>query len=193
MSCPCKNTANARPGPIRLPALEGLPNLSEIKAFRAGQPATPYIVRGPADLRMLLHPRAILRPFLKPSVLVRIPELSPAACQAWQQRLAPLIQECGCNAGTLAVGIFLAAVLLAVFFTDIPDDVRFSLWTYLIGSASLLSGLILSAVAGKLMGQMLAALRLHRACVQLEMELNPQPEQSYGEDRSIPATNSLQV
>ena len=134
----------------------------------------PYVVRGPADLRMLLRPQAILRPFLKPGVLVRIPGLSPSQCEAWQQRLTPLTQECGCNTGTLAVGIFLAISVLAVFFTDIPGDVRFPLRNYLIGSACFVGGLILSAFLGKLSGQMLAALRLRRACQELERELNPQ-------------------
>ena len=123
---------------------------------------------------MLLRPQAILRPFLKPGVLVRIPELSPAECQAWEQRLTPLVQECGCNAGALAVGIFLALSVLALFFTNIPDDFRFPLQTYLIGSACFVAGLILSAFLGKLTGQGLAALRLRRACRELEIELNPE-------------------
>ena len=134
----------------------------------------PYVVRSPADLRMLLRPQAILRPFHKPSVLVRIPGLSPAGCQAWQERLTPLAQECGCNAGTLAVGLFLVIAVLAVFFFNIPDDVRFPMRTYLIGSTGFVAGLILSAFLGKLIGQGLAALRLRRACRELEIELRPQ-------------------
>jgi hypothetical protein len=124
---------------------------------------------------MLLRPQAILRPFLKPGVLVRIPGLSPSECETWEQRLTPLTQECGCNTGTLAVGIFLAISVLAVFFTDIPGDVRFPLRNYLIGSACFVVGLILSAFLGKLSGQLLAALRLRRACQELERELNAQP------------------
>ena len=174
MSCPCSSTSNSRPGPSRFPSPGGLPTRPEIKAFRSGQPAVPYVVRGPADLRMLLRPQAILRPFLKPGVLVRIPGFSPSQCEAWQQRLTPLAQECGCNTGTLAVGIFLAITVLAVFFTDIPGDVRFPLRNYLIGSACFVVGLILSAFLGKLSGQMLAALRLRRACQELERELKPQ-------------------
>lgn len=138
----------------------------------------PYVVRSPADLRMLLRPQAILRPFNKPSVQVRIPELSPAESQAWQQRLDPLTQECGCNAGTLAVGIFLVMAVMAVLFSNTPDDVRFPLRTYLIGSTCFLAGLILSALIGKLMGQTLAALRLRRACRELETELNLRPNPS---------------
>ena len=138
----------------------------------------PYVVRRPSDLRMLLRPQAILRPFHKPSVLVMIPELSPSESQAWQQRLTPLTQECGCNTGTLAVGIFLAITVLAVLFSNTPDDVRFPLRTYLIGSTCFLTGLILSAFIGKLFGQALAALRLRRACRELETELNLQPGQS---------------
>jgi hypothetical protein len=175
MSCPCSSSSNSRSGPARFPSSGSLPTLSDIKAFRSGQPAVPYVVRSLADLRMLLRPQAILRPFLKPGVLVRIPELSPAECQAWEQRLTPLVQECGCNAGTLAVGIFLALSVLAAFFTNIPDDFRFPLQTYLIGSACFVAGLILSAFIGKLSGQVLAALRLHRACQELETALNLEP------------------
>ena len=134
----------------------------------------PYVVRSPADLRILLRPQAILRPFHKPSVLVRIPALSPSECEAWQQRLTPLAQECGCNAGTLAVGIFLVIAVLSVFFFNIPGDVRFPMRTYLVGSAGFVAGLILSAFLGKLIGQGLAALRLRRACRELETQLNPQ-------------------
>ena len=168
MSCPCSNPSNSRSGPARLASSRSLPTLSGIKALRSGQPAVPYVVRSPADLRMLLRPQAILRPFLKPGVLVRIPGLSPSECLAWQQRLTPLTQECGCRAGALAVGLFLALIVLMVFFTDIPDGVHFSLQTYLIGSACFLTGLILSAFLGKLTGKMLAALRLRRACRELE-------------------------
>lgn len=146
-----------------------------MKGFGAGQPTVPYVVRTPADLRMLLRPHAILRPFHKPSVVVRIPQLSTAESQAWQQRLDPLTQECGCNAGSLAVGIFLALAVVAALFSNTPDDVRFPLRTYLIGSACFLAGLILSAFIGKLIGQTLAALRLHRACRELETELNLRP------------------
>ena len=174
MSCPCSSTSNLKSRPARLPSSGGLPSLSDLKAFRSGQPAVPYVVRSPADLRMLLRPQAILRPFLKPGVLVRIPGLSPGECLAWQQRLTPLTQECGCNAGALAVGIFLAMTVLAVFFIDIPGDVRFPLRTYLIGSACFLGGLIVSAFLGKLTGQMLAALRLRCACRELERVLNLQ-------------------
>jgi hypothetical protein len=174
MSCPCKSTSNLRPGPAGVSSPGGLPALSGIRALRSGQPAVPYVVRSPADLRMLLRPQAILRPFLKPRVLVKIPGLSPDKCLAWEQRLTPLTQECGCNTGTLAVGVFLAVIVLAVFFTDIPGDVRFPLGTYLVGSACFVAGLILSAFLGKLTGQMLAALRLYRACRELETELNMQ-------------------
>lgn len=135
----------------------------------------PYMVRTPADLRILLRPQAILRPFHKPSVLVRIPQLSPAESQAWQERLEPLTQECGCNAGALAVGIFLVLAVVAALFSNTPDDVRFPWQTYLIGSACFLAGLILSAFIGKLIGQALAALRLRRACQELETELNLRP------------------
>src|ERR1700744_3179846 len=107
MSCPCSSTSNLKSRPARLPSSGGLPSLSDLKALRSGQPAVPYVVRSPADLRMLLRPQAILRPFHKPSVLVRIPGLSPAESQSWEQRLTPLAQECGCNAGTIAVGLFL--------------------------------------------------------------------------------------
>lgn len=132
----------------------------------------PYVVRGPADLRMLLRPQAILRPFHKPSVLVMIPQLSPEESQSWQQRLTPLAQECGCNAGARAVGIFLAVAVVAALLSNIPDEVRYPLGTYLIGSACFLTGLILSAFVGKLSGQGLAALRLLRAYRDLETELN---------------------
>ena len=174
MSCPCSSTSNSRPGPARLPSYGSLPTLSDLKAFRSGQPAVPYVVRSPADLRMLLRPQAILRPFHKPSVLVRIPGLSPAESQTWEQRLTPLAQECGCNAGTIAVGFFLLIAVLSVFFFNIPGDVRFPMRTYLIGSACFVAGLILSAFLGKLTGQGLAALRLRSACRELEIELNPQ-------------------
>jgi len=174
MSCPCSNTSNLRSGSERLPESGSLPTLSGIKALRSGQPAVPYVVRSPADLRMLLRPQAILRPFLKPGVLVRIPGLSPAECLAWQQRLTPLTEECGCRAGALAVGLFLALIVLTVFFTDIPDGVHFSLQTYLIGATCFVVGLIVSAFLGKLTGQMLAALRLRRACRELERVLKLQ-------------------
>ena len=174
MSCPCSSTSNLKSRPARLPSSGGLPSLSDLKAFRSGQPAVPYVVRSPADLRILLRPQAILRPFHKPSVLVRIPGLSPAASQTWEQRLTPLAQECGCNAGALAVGLFLVITVLAIFFSSTPDDVRFPMRTYLIGSACFVGGLILSAFLGKLTGQGLAALRLRRACRELEIELNPQ-------------------
>ena len=174
MSCPCSNTSNLRSGSARLASSRSLPTLSDIKALRSGPPAVPYVVRSPADLRMLLRPQAILRPFLKPGVLVRIPGLSPSECLAWQQRLTPLTQECGCTAGALAAGLFVAVSVLAVFFIDIPGDVRFPMRIYLIGSACFLTGLILSAFVGKLSGQVLAALRLRRACRELERALNLQ-------------------
>lgn len=135
---------------------------------RAGQHSLPYIVRNPADLRMLLHPRAILRPFHKPAILVRIPDFSPTETQAWERRLAPLVQECGCNTGAAAVGIFLLLAILAAFLAKTPDTLRLPLATYLIWAGSFLGGLILSALGGKLFGQLLAAFRLHRACEDLE-------------------------
>ncbi len=132
----------------------------------------PYVVRNPADLRMLCRPSAILRPFRKARLLVRIPQLSAAESLAWERRLDPLAQECGCNAGTIAVGVFLLLDVAAVFLCNIPGDVRLPIRTYLIWAACFLAGLILSALMGKLIGQTLAALRLRRACQELELQLN---------------------
>ncbi|MGA2887269.1 MAG: hypothetical protein ABSE51_04405 [Terracidiphilus sp.] len=140
--------------------------------FDAGQHSLPYIVRNPADLHMLLRPRAILRPFNKPGILVRIPEFSPSHAQAWERRLEPLTQECGCNHGVVAVGAFLLLSVVAAFLAKTPDDVRLPLETYLLWSGCFVAGLILSAIAGKLFGQILAAFRLRRACRELEAELN---------------------
>jgi hypothetical protein len=141
------------------------------RASRNSFQGLPYVVRTPADLRMLLRPRAILRPFHKPAVLVRIPELSPADAQAWERRLEPLTQECGCNHGAFAMGAFLLLSVVAAFFANSPDDVRLPLGTYLLWGGCFLAGLILSTLGGKLFGQILAALRLRRACRELEAQL----------------------
>ena len=150
-----------------------------MNTLRAVSPILPYVVRTPADLRMLLRPQAILRPIRKPGVLVRIPQLSPSECLVWQERLDPLTQECGCNTGTIAVGLFLVLAVAAALLFDSPNEVRFPLATYLIGAACFLAGLILSAIVGKLFGQALAALRLHRACRELESELSLRPSPSH--------------
>ena len=138
---------------------------------RAVQPSLPYVVRKPADLRMLLRPRAILRPFHKPSVLVRIPDFSPDDTRAWERRRTPLIQECGCNHGAVAVGLFLLLTVAAAFFSNTPNDLRQSQETYLVWAGCFLGGLIFSAIAGKLFGLALAAYRLRRACRELETQL----------------------
>jgi hypothetical protein len=147
--------------------------MSLILSSRAGQHSLPYIVRNPADLRILLRPRAILRPFHKPRVLIRIPGLSPADTLAWERRIEPLTQECGCNTGAAAMGLFLLLAAAAAILSRTPDDVRFPLVTYLVWGGCFVTGLIVSALGGKLFGQMLAALRLRRACRELEAQLNP--------------------
>lgn len=131
----------------------------------------PYVVRGPGDLRALLRPRAIFRPIAKPTVLVRIAGLTPAECKAWQQRLGPLAGECGCRAGAQAIGLYLLVALIVVFVAHVPDAVRFPIAIYVAWAAVFLGGLIASALLGKLLGQLRAARRLHRACNDLEQRL----------------------
>lgn len=138
----------------------------------AAAPRTmPYVVHGPADLRMLLRPRAIFKPFDKPQLLVRIPQFSAEETRAWEQRLAPLTQECGCTAGTVALGVYLLAVVFVAALANIPDDVRQPLVTYLEWGGGFFVGLIASAALGKAYGQCVAALRLRRACIELEKQL----------------------
>ena len=131
----------------------------------------PYVVRGPADLRVLLRPSAVLRPIHKPSVLVRIPGLSPAELRSWQTRLSPLAEECGCRTGAQAICLFLLCALVAMFASNVPDDKRFSLGTYAVWAGLFLGGLIGSALLGKLFGQLRSAMRLKRACDELERRL----------------------
>jgi hypothetical protein len=128
----------------------------------------PYVVRGPVDLRMLLRPRAILKPFDKPQVLVRIPELTAEETQAWQRRLAPLTHECGCGTGAATLGIYLLAVMAVAAFANVPDNVRQPLATYIVWGGGFFIGLLASAMLGKTFGQGLAAYRLWRTCVELE-------------------------
>ena len=78
--------------------LQHIPRRAAFAALRGPQTS------GPAHA---LAAGAILRPFHKPSVLVRIPDFSPEDTRAWERRLTPLIQECGCNHGAVAVGLFL--------------------------------------------------------------------------------------
>lgn len=121
---------------------------------------------------MLLRPQAILHPFYKPKVLVRIPGLSPDDNLAWERRIEPLAQECGCNTGAAALGLFLLLAAVAAILSKTPDDVRFPLVTYLVWGGCFVTGLVLSALGGKLIGQIIAALRLRRACRELEAQLN---------------------
>jgi hypothetical protein len=125
---------------------------------------------------MLLRPAAILRPINKPSILVRIPGLTPAELQTWQKRLDPLAQECGCRSGAQAIGLYLLGVLVTVFVADIPENTRYPLSTYLFWSEIFLGGMILSALTGKLFGQFRAASHLSRACEELEQELSVRSE-----------------
>jgi hypothetical protein len=128
----------------------------------------PYVVRGPVDLRMLLRPRAILKPFDKPQVLVRIPELTAEEAQTWERRLAPLTHECGCGTGAATLGIYLLAVMAVAAFANVPDDLRQPLATYLVWGGGFFAGLFASAMLGKTFGQGLAAYQLWRTCVALE-------------------------
>jgi hypothetical protein len=131
----------------------------------------PYVVHGPADLRMLLRPRAILKPFDKPQLLVRIPQFNAEETKEWERRLTPLTQECGCTAGMVALGVYLLVIVAVAAFANVPDDVRQPLLTYLAWGGGFVVGLIASAVIGKTYGQCVAALRLHRACIDLEEQL----------------------
>ncbi len=123
----------------------------------------------------------------------RIPQFNAEEAKAWELRLTPLTQECGCTAGTVALGIYLLLVVAVAAFADVPDDVRQPLVTYLVWGGGFFAGLIASALLGKVFGQGMPALRLHRACIELESQLELRMvagNQAKGNGRDLMAVQS---
>jgi hypothetical protein len=131
------------------------------------------LIRTEADLLALMRPQSLLHPFRRPTALLDIPQLAADENAAWGHRLEYFRQQCGCTAAVIGLGVFTLAsfayVLAAALQTDpgIEPDCQ----AILFNGALLVAGLILSALAGKLVGLTFSALRFRQSCRALQTRL----------------------
>lgn len=113
------------------------------------------------ELRRLPHPR-LAPPRTK--VKLSLAGLSDDERQLYERRLGAQLAACGCNEGSVALLLYLAvAIPLAIWGPLAP----LSGW----GWAALVVGTVVAMIAGKVLGLVVADLRLRRISTEIERRL----------------------
>lgn len=130
-------------------------------------PVVPFVVHTEADLRKLLWPEQLFHPFRKPQVLIRVPELTQSEASDWERRLENFRKQCGCTAGAVAIGAFALASVAYALHSGSPATSNPLSSGLLLKAGVFVTGLILSAVFGKLLGLSAAMVRYRQTCFEL--------------------------
>ncbi len=131
------------------------------------------LIRTETDLLALMAEQSLIHPFRRPAALLDIPQFTPKEGADWGARLEHLRNQSGCTAAIIGLGGFTLASLLYVLAAALqttpgsePDYP-----TILFNGALFSAGLVFSALLGKLVGLILAALRFRRTCRALRIRL----------------------
>ena len=130
-----------------------------------------FVARTKDDLHSLLRPEGIMHPFRKPQVLICMPQMAASEAKAWESRLESLRQQCGCSAGALAFCGFVFSFLIVSAHNNLLATGHPPLREFFAVGVVFLSGLILSALAGKFLGLTVARVRYRRTCFDLQERL----------------------
>ncbi|PYL09041.1 MAG: hypothetical protein DME33_05620 [Verrucomicrobia bacterium] len=130
-----------------------------------------FIVRTNDDLQQFMRSEGTQRRFRKLRLVIQVPQMTDPEARSWESRLERLRQECGCSTGALGLCLFtLISVKYALYNSSACATVP-KLGTLLLNGVTFVTGLILSAVAGKFIGLWIAASRFQRICLELQQRL----------------------
>lgn len=129
-----------------------------------------FVVRTKDDLQQLMEPEGSMHSFRKPRLLIHVPQMADSEARAWEWRLEGMRQDCGCSAGAMGLCVF-AVIFVAYALHNSSPSATLPPGAFLLDGVIFVAGLILSAVAGKLIGLWMAAGRFRRTCLQLQERL----------------------
>jgi hypothetical protein len=126
------------------------------------------IVRGSSELQQVLRAGAPLR---RPQLRIAVPHMAAREARSWESRLDTLREDCGCRAGAFALAGFVFCFLVAAVLDDAAIADGHAAVSLAVYGGGFVGGVVLSALAGKLIGLWLATVRFRRVCRQLQEHL----------------------
>jgi hypothetical protein len=124
------------------------------------------LIRNKLDVAALMHEQSLSHPFHRPAALLDIAELPAEENAVWGSRLDHWRGQCGCTAAIIGLGAFtlasIVSVLVLALQTTAAGEPDYAV--ILRNGVLFLVGLILSTLAGKLIGLIVATLRFRQTC-----------------------------
>ena len=139
-----------------------------------------------ADLDSLISSRNGLRPSRRPSVRIRVSQLSNSETLEWEQKFESFREACGCSHAAVAMGLFAVVFVACAFRSELFLPGRLArpamMWT----GAIFFLGLIVSTILGKVFGLWIADRGYRKTCLELKFRLERMVLPNQKEPRTPP-------